>query len=353
VIAARPLSPVTPAPAAPDPPEPNAPSGFVGCALTRTVQRLASAVIPTVVPMGAKAPGLDRVALGYATGRNHAEGVIVDLDDLSVETRYSEELPRPVFRVTPLTDRSPVAFAVDHDHPSVQTVRTVPASPPLRVGVSFFGFVRVNENTEPTVIWPGSRNEAIGEPSFVTTDRDGHGVAFRSGRTSGDVFAGWLTPSGTADGDLVRIDAGPREVGAPAIGASDHNVVVVFPARGSGEPWRLRIASAPRGKVPRSSRPLEIWSGGEGDALAPSIVALPSGGWLLQWLEGTSNARRVVVRALDQKLEPVGLPLEIASGPGVQDVPGVLVVRAGRALAVHLSATERSVGLWGAVLRCN
>lgn len=302
--------------------------------------------------MGAPAPGLNRVALGFASSRNHAEGVIVDLDDLSVETRFSEELARPVFRVTPLTDRSPVTFAVDMDHPNVQVVRTLAASPPLRVGVSFFGFVRVNDSTEPTVIWPGSRNDAVGELSFAVTERDGHGVAFRSGRTSGDIFAGWLTPSGTADGDLVRIDAGAREVGAPAIAASDDKVAVVFPARGAGESWRLRVAIASRAKVPRTSRELDLGSL-SADALSPSLVPLGNGGWLMQWIEGSGAARRVVVRTLDHELVPSGLPIEIASGAGIQDTPGALIVRAGRVLAVHLSATERSVGLWAAVLRCS
>jgi len=351
VLRARPLGHVEPPRPEPAVPTEETTPAFAGCSLARTVERLSSSAMPNVVPIGGRAPGLDRVALGYASAKSHAEGIIVDLDDLSVESRYSEELPRPVLRVTPLADRSPVAFAVDYDVPNVQTARTIAASPPLRVGVTYFGFVRIAETGDTTVIWPGGRYDGIGEPAFVTTERDGYGITFRSGRTSGDVFAGWLTPSGTADGDLVRIDAGAREVGAPAIGANDRNVVVVFPARAPGEPWRLRIATAKRAKIPRTSRELDTGSG-SADAVSPSIAALPNGGWLLQWIEGSAGARRVVVRALDAELRPVGLPLEIASGPGIQDVAGTLVPRAGRVLAVHLSATERSVGLWGAVLRC-
>jgi hypothetical protein len=204
----------------------------------------------------------------------------------------------------------------------------------------------------PTTLWTGGRSEAMSEPSFTTTDRDGHGIAFRSGRTSGDVWVGWLTPSGTADGDLQRIDAGPREVGTPVIATDDRRVVVVFPARAAGEAWRLRIASAPRGKLPKVSQEIEASTAGAGDAFAPAIVALPRGGWLLTWLEGPLGARRIVARTLDDRLAPVGLPVEIATGPSIQDNPGTLVVRGDRVLSVYLNARDKLVELVGSVLRC-
>lgn len=361
VVAARPLTtsprvtappattPVAPATTqAPAPPPP--PLG--ACRLVTVPRRIAGPAMPNVVPMAASAPGPSRVALGYASGRNHADGIIVNLDDLSVEPRYSEELTGPVFRVTPLTDRAPVTFAVDRDDPRIQNLRTLPSSPPLRVGTSYFGFVRLNEATSPTVIWPGARFEGISEPAFAVTERDGHGIAFRSGRGSGDVLAGWLTPSGTADGDLVRVDAGAREVGAPSMAAGDKSVVVAFAARGPGEPWHIRVAVAPRGKVPNLSRELAPLQSGGAEAIAPVIVALPSGGFLLQWLEGPAGARRVMVRTLDEKLRPQGVPLELAQGAAVQDAPGALVLRSGKVLAVHLAAADKSVELRGAVLVC-
>jgi hypothetical protein len=322
------------------------------CALFRAAERIAGPAMPDVLPMVAPAPGLDRVAVGYASGKNHADGIVVHLNDSSVEPRYSEELAASVERVTPLTDRAPVAFAVDGEVSQVRAVRTVPAHPPFRVGVSFFGFVRINQGLDPMVVWPGGRYDGIGEPVFVTTDRDGYGVTFRAGRGSGDVFAGWLTASGTADGDLVRIDAGPREVGPPAIASNDQSVVVVFSARGPGQPWKLRAASAPRGKVPRDSRDLDVSIPGAGDMVSPSIVALPNRGFVVQWLEGAQNSRRVVARTLSPKLEPVGLPIELSSRPGVQDTPGALVARDGHVLALHMVAADRQVDLWGAVLSC-
>lgn len=355
VIAARPLGPArataTAAATATTPVTSPAPAPLGGCRLVTVPRRIAGPAMTTVVPMGAPAAGPSRVALGYASGRNHAEGAIVNLDDLSVEPRYSEEHAGPVFRVTPLADRSPVTFAVDRDDPRVQNLRTLPSSPPLRVGTSYFGFVRLNEATSPTVIWPGARFEGISEPAFAVTERDGYGVTFRTGRGSGDVLAGWLTPSGTADGDLGRIDAGAREVGAPTIAAGDKSVVVVFAARGPGEPWHLRVAVAPRGKVPTTSRELVPAQGGAPDAAYPTLVALSSG-FLLQWLEGPAGARRVMTRTLDAKLSPQGLPLELAQGAGIQDAAGALVFRAGKVLAIHMAAADKSVELRGAVLVC-
>lgn len=364
VVAARPLAATpqlptatlpapTATPTAPPAPTPAATSSALGaCRLVTVPRRVAGPAMPNVVPMGAAAPGQSRVALGYASNRNHAEGIIVNLDDLSVEPRYSEELGGPVFRVTPLTDRAPVTFAVDRDDARIQTLRTIPSSPPLRVGTSYFGFVRLNEATSPTVIWPGARFEGISEPSFALTERDGYGIAFRSGRGSGDVLAGWLTPSGTADGDLVRVDAGAREVGAPSVAASDKGVVVAFSARAAGEPWHIRVAVAARGKIPGVSRELVPMQSGAPDAVFPVIIALPSGGFLLQWLEGPAGARRVLARSFDARMSPQGVPIELAQGAGIQDALGALISRSGKVLAIHLSAAEKSVELRGAVLVC-
>lgn len=355
VIAARPLTTARPQPTEPTQRPallPSNPSPNAGCRLVMVPRRVAGPIVPSVPPMVAAAPGQSRVAIGYASAKNHAEGVIVNLDDLSVEPRYTEEFNGPVFRVTPLADRAPVAFAVDRDDPRIQVLRTVPASPPLRIGTSYFGLVRANETTSPTVIWPGARFDSIGEPAFAITERDGYGIAFRSGRGGGDVQAGWLTPSGTADGDLARIDAGAREVGAPSIAAGDHGVVVAFAARAAGEPWHVRVAVAPRGKVPAGSRELSSTAAGAVDAILPSIVTLPNGGYLLQWLEGPAGARRVVARTYDDKLTQVGVPIELAQGVGIQETPGALVVRSGKVLALHSALVEKNAELRGAVLFC-
>lgn len=363
VVAARPLNtprtpePVTPpntatAPATARPAAPPVgPTPLGSCRLVTVPRRIAGPAMPSVPVMATTAPGLNRVAIGYASGRNHAEGAIVNLDDLSVEPRYSEELTGPVFRVTPLTDRAPVAFAVDRDDSRIQTLRTIAASPPLRVGTSYFGFVRLNEPAAPTVIWPGARFDGISEPSFAITDRDGYGISFRSGRGSGDVLAGWLTKSGTADGDLGRVDAGAREVGPPSMAANDKHVVVVFAARGTGEAWHLRIASAPRGKAPTTSRELVPLQGAAAEAVSPVIVALANG-FLLHWLEGPPGARRVLARTLDDSLRPQGVPIELAQGAAILDAPGALAFRSGRVLAVHLASADKSVELRAAVLAC-
>jgi hypothetical protein len=367
VIAARPLGtgapvavPTLPTPAATPAPSPSptprptaaAPPPNGGCRLVTVPRRVAGPSMPSVPPMGASAPGQSRVAIGYASSRNHPEGIIVNLDDLSVEPRYSEELAGPAHRVTPLTDRSPVTFAVDTDDARVQNLRTIPSSPPLRVGTSYYGFVRLNDTTSPTVIWPGARFEGISEPWFAVTPRDGLGVAFRAGRGSGDVLAGWLTPSGTADGDLVRVDAGAREVGAPTIAASDRTVVVAFSARAPGESWHIRVALGPRGKAPTTSRELFTTRPGAADAILPLVYALPSGGFLMQSLEGPAGARRVVVRSFDERMVLQGVALELAQGAAVLDAPGALVFRAGRVLALHPVQVDKSVELRGAVLVC-
>ncbi len=334
----------TPSTAAPG----NAPV-VLTCGLGKAGQLLARAV-PNVPPMVAPAPGSARAALGFASGRNHAEGIVVHLDDLTLEHRFDEERNGTVNRVTPLIDRAPVAFAVDIDDPRVRGLRTIPSRPPIRLGASKFGLVRLDPGREPSVVWPGGNNDDNGEPAFAATDR-GTLVVFKRGRTGGEIIAGWLDKSGTADGDLGRIDAGAREVAAPAAAAGDGFALVVFPARAQNERWHLRVARAQRGTPPTTSQVLEGAASGTTDATSPAVVGLPNGGFVVQWIESTADARRLITQVYDERLVPAGLPVEIASG-AVQDSPGALVFRDGRVLAVYLVMNGGTSELWGAVLRC-
>jgi hypothetical protein len=334
-----------PVPAAP----PSNQAAVMTCGLGRSGQLLAR-VVPGVPPMVAPAPGTARAAVGFASGRNRAEGIVVHLDDLTVERRFDEERNGVVYRVTPLTDRAPVAFAVDSDDPKARAVRTIPARPPIRLGASNFGVVRLDPGREPSVVWPGGNNEDNGEPTFAALDRSTL-VSFRRGRQSGEVLAGWLSSTGTADSDLGRIDAGAREVAAPVAAAADGYVLVVFPARAQNERWHLRVAKAERGKLPPGSQVLEGAASGTSDATAPALAALPNGGWVVQWIESTANAKRLITQAYDERLVPAGLPVEIASG-ALQESSGGLVFRDGRVLAVYLTMNGGTSELWGVVLRC-
>jgi hypothetical protein len=325
------------------------PSMVMTCGLARSGQLLARA-LPGVLPMLSTAPGTARAAVGFASGRNRAEGIVVHLEDLTVERRFDEERNGSVFRVTPLTDRAPVTFAVDSDDSRARGIRTIPAQPPIRLGSSNFGLVRLDPGREPSVVWPGGNNEDNGEPAFATTDRSTL-VAFRRGRTTGEVFAGWLSAAGTADSELGRIDAGARAVAAPAAAPGDGFALVVFPARAQNERWHLRVAKVMRGKPPTVSQVLEGAASGTSDATSPAIAALPNGGWVVQWLESTQNAKRLITQAYDERLVPTGLPVEIASG-SLQEVPGGLVYKDGRVLSIYLTMNGGTSELWGVVLRC-
>jgi hypothetical protein len=326
-----------------------APSMVMTCGLARSGQLLARA-LPGVLPMVSTAPGAARAAVGFASGRNRAEGIVVHLDSLAVERRFDEERNGSVFRVTPLTDRAPVAFAVDSDDSRARGIRTVPAQPPIRLGSNNFGLVRLDPGREPSVVWPGGNNEDNGEPSFATLERSTL-VTFRRGRTSGEVLAGWLSASGTADSELGRVDAGAREVAAPTVATGDALALVVFPARAQNERWHLRVAKAPRGKLPAVSQVLDGAASGTSDATSPAIAALPNGGWVVQWIESTASAKRLITQAYDERLAPVGLPVEIASG-SLQELPGGLVYKDGRVLSVYLTMNGGTSELWGVVLRC-
>jgi hypothetical protein len=325
------------------------PSVVMTCNLGRSGQLLTRA-LPGVLPMVATAPGTARAAVGFASGRNRAEGIVVHMENLGVERRFDEERNGTVFRVTPLTDRAPVTFAVDSDDSRARGIRTIPAQPPIRLGSSNFGLVRLDPGREPSVVWPGGNNEDNGEPAFATTDRSTL-VTFRRGRSSGEILAGWLSSSGTADSELGRVEAGAREVAAPAVAAGDGEALVVFSARAQNERWHLRVAKAPRGKLPPGSQVLERAASGTSDATSPAVAALPNGGWVVQWIETTQSTKRLITQAYDERLVAQGLPVEIAAG-ALQEVPGGLVYKDGRVLSVYLTMNGGTSELWGVVLRC-
>lgn len=328
-------------------PAPSAPiSSAPTCVANHAPVRLAGELEPNVQLQASRAPGLTQVAVGAARARHVALGLVVDTQTLRAETRLEQSTQRPVVRVTPLTDRSPVTFAVDHDESRATLLRSVPSSRSFRIGMSSTGVVRVEERREPSVVWPMAGRTTT-EPRFAVLEDGGYAVAFRAG---GDAMLGMLAPNGSRETDLVRLDVAARDVGEPALAASDGRLAVVVAARGSNELWRLYAARARSGTVPGALAPLDVNPRG-GEQRHPSIVSLGSG-WVVSWLEGTSTTLSLRARVLDGELAPRGPILELSSS-AIVDAPGALAVRGDRVLSVFARRNGPVTELWGAVLTCH
>lgn len=328
-------------------PAPSAPiTSGPTCVANHAPVRLAGELEPTVQLQASRAPGLTQVAVGAARTRHVALGLVVDTQTLRAETRLEQSTPRPVVRVTPLTDRSPVTFAVDHDESRATLLRSVPASRSFRIGMSSAGVVRVEEKREPSVVWPMTGRTTT-EPRFAALEDGGYAVAFRAGA---DAMLGMLAPNGSRETELARLDVAARDVGEPALAASDGRLAVVVAARGSSELWRLFAARALSGSMPGALAPLDVNPRG-GEQRHPSIVSFGSG-WVVSWLEGTSSTLSLRARVLDGELAPQGPILELSSS-AIVDAPGALAVRGDRVLSVFARRNGPMTELWGAVLTCH
>lgn len=331
----------------PAPPEATPPANAPRCRLVLPPRLLAPQGLASVRPEVATAPGASQVAVGIASDRYEARGLIVNLQDLSAETRLAQRLTRPVFRVTPLPGRSPATFVIDTDDARVSMLRTVPSSPPYKLGATQSGIVRVDEGREPSVVWPYSGQ--MGEPVFVRARRVGMAVAFLRGQTAGDAVFGWLSPAGARDTALERVDVGSRFAEAPAIAGNDDTLALAVAAKSGAELSRIFVASAPHGKLPLSARRMDESPSPEAER-HPSLIALDRG-FLVSWVAGPAGAQRLRARTLAEDMSPQGPILELSS-TGVTDAPGALVARQGRVLAAHYRDSPSGPQLFGSALAC-
>ncbi|MEZ4221654.1 MAG: hypothetical protein R3B13_12055 [Polyangiaceae bacterium] len=321
------------------------PSTAPQCSMGLAPRLLLADVLTDVRPEVATAPGQGQVAVGVAANRYEARGLIVNVTQLSTEVRMSERLTHPVFRVTPLPGRSPATFVVDTDDARIGLLRTVPSTPPFRLGTTAAGIVRVT-NGASSLIWPGSTAE-LGEPSFASVAGVGTAVAFQRGKQSGETFVGWLTREGARASELVRVEVGGRPSGRPVLVGDDRQIVVAVAAAGNGEPERIFAAAARPGEIPRNANPVALTDGNSGQ---PSLIAFDRG-YILSWLTGNAETLRLQARALDAQLQPQGPVFELSS-QGVADAPGALVARQDQVLAVHFRVRDGRSELWGSTLVC-
>jgi hypothetical protein len=323
-----------------------------GCVLARPARMIADSILPSVPPSFAPALSPGQLAVGVAESRNAALGLVVDLEVLSSERRFSQSFTRPVLRTTPFERDGSTTFLVDHYDPRLLAARTVPATTPFLVGVNYFGFARAAPTGEPETLWPGGKGNPISEPVFAHVPGVGYAVAFVRGRFAGSAHVGWLSERGQARTDLGTLDQSAYELGAPSVAAGERAIAVTLPMRSDrGSPWRVQVASAAHGQLPRKLEPTSTGMGP--DRSEPAIVALADDRWLLSWIEAAADGRRVRAQILDANLRGVGAPFDIANQPGIVSARGALYREAGRVLSFYVLRGERGFELWCAALACS
>jgi len=226
---------------------------------------------------------LDRLAAAVTTSPLEARAVELDPTTLAVRSTARLATTRPVRRALPLLPDGEALDVVADDGTSFPD----DAAPErLRApGVDAVRASRIDATTAAVVF----RRAGV-----VQSETWRHGV----------VLDGPVTLS--QEGDLV---------GAPSVATTrTGDAVSAWAERASpAEAWRVRWTRWTPGTEPEPPRTLDTL---DRPAIAPSVAALPGGGALLAWTEGTGGAHAVRAVVLGDDGEPRGVPMAL-SAPGV------------------------------------
>ena len=117
-------------------------------------------------------------------------------------------------------------------------------------------------------------------------------------------------------------------------------------------PWKLMLARSKLDALPTKATELALPEGGPGgNAIAPDIVGLADGRWLLMWTEGPFEASAIRAQTYSSNMEPIGDPIAL-SPPAGNFGQALLTVVGSYTTVVFLQAVDSEFELWGAVLRC-
>jgi hypothetical protein len=320
-----------------------------GCKLSLPAALIASNVERSVPPYAAKITGDSQVAVGFGASRSKGVGVRVSTDTLDVTPAFEEEGKDAVRGVVPLTRSGTLAFFADRDDSALRSAHTVDEVPPFTLGVSDAGFSRVVAGST-SVVWPLPASEKMTEPRSAQLADFGYGVTFRRGGQAGSVLLGFVASDGSKKSELAEIPNAPKLLGTPVIAGSAAGALVAFAGRDSAEaPWQLFVSLTKPGAAPSPARALLTGSGG--GAISPTLSALGTDRWLVQWTEGSSGQYHVHVQSFSADLSPVG-PSVLVSPKGANAGQGALSGVSGAALSLFILTTAGHDELWGATLAC-
>ena len=103
---------------------------------------------------------------------------------------------------------------------------------------------------------------------------------------------------------------------------------------------------------PHRATQVELPGGGPGgDAIAPDLIGLADGRWLLMWTEGTSGARAIRAQTYDKSFAAIGDPIAL-SPPAGNFGQAILGVAGAYTTVAFLQAGDEGYEMWGAVLQC-
>jgi hypothetical protein len=326
-------------------------AGTVGepkpCSVTRQPKKWATNASKSV-PFDMRAEG-DVSLLGFAQGEHEGVGLKVDPKTGKFEETFRLKVDGEVTRVSPTGTADGFFVGVKGD----RTVIPASARSPRFVTVEKGSIGAADAADQaPTQIWPLEGDEEPSAETIIRVSEDSFFMVFRRGT---DIYGGYFGADKAAKGPLAKVPGSGGKVGKPRTGSNGLEVAVVFadkPADKEDAPWQIRIGRAPLGQVPETTEDVSIPEGGPGgDVIAPDIIGLADGRWLLMWTEGTSGERSILAQTYDKQFAPLGDPIAL-SPPAGSFGQAVLGVVGTYTTVAFLQAADEGFEMWGAVLQC-
>jgi hypothetical protein len=281
----------------------------------------------------------------------------VQVDPSSLEVSQTSKAPSsdPIKRVVPIqTGGKLVALAETEKRPK----RTIWTDAPIDVGI-----VKGSLVASPYGQTTYTRLFALdGEPTLdalrgVAVDGKpvgkGYAITFRR---QGAIWMGAFTAEPmTAKGQLLRVAGLGPQIGSPAIASSGDTILVAWADRvATTDNWSIRWVHFMPGDLAPTPKDLNVPSGGLGSSvMAPALVGLDGGRFLLTWTEGPTTNHQVRALTIGSDGKPIGDPLTI-SPDGVNAGQGQAgVVGDGRGVVVYLGVKAKAFELVAVPIRCN
>ncbi len=324
------------------------------CLMLRAPSRLTPGASQKV-PFETLVLGEGKLAVGYARARSVPRGILLDPATGAVETLHEPEdaLEDDLSRVVPVMMDSEVDFkSTTLTQGDLHEGIFVPGATPFVLGFEGQSLVRRPAlDGESSKLWDLGEGPVANMALTARNTPDRTIVAYRHGP---EVFVGSLNKAGDVEQPAVMVAGSGGKVGKPSVASNgrDYGVVFADKPKGEGTTIEIRWSHGPVGKPLPEASVVTIPDGGPGgNAIAPSLAALPGGRWLLMWTEGPGGRQTLRAQTYDASYQPLGAALRVspATGSFGQGMPAVID---DKAVVLFLLASSRSYEVWGTVLQC-
>lgn len=327
-----------------------APSEPKGCWVTRQPARWAAKADKSVA-FGRRV-GDGSMELGFAVDEKKAVGLRIDPKSGRAETVFEREADGAIGRVAPLvpTGSEPSFFIAEKGE---RVVLPVPSAKQFFLALTASEILYgVDAGAIDKKLWSLEGEGAVAAEQVVAV-ADRSMLTFRR---NNQVVSGFIGADGAAQGELTSIVAPEGAiVGKPRASSNGIEIAIVYSEKADDKDdtgWKLRLAQSKSDALPTAAVDFAVPEGGPGGSvIAPDIVGLADGRWLLMWTEGPFESSAIRAQTYSATMEPIGDPIALSPPAGLFG-QALLTTVGNYTTVAFLQAVDDNFELWGAVLRC-